>query len=202
MKKRAKNSKKGKKDLTNIVILLLIVVAGMSIAYAAIMSTTLTVGVNKITQSSLSWNVGFQTGTVTATVGGSGDTGRSCGSATVTADTVTVADTTLSKPEDSCTYALVIKNTGGIDAKLGTISAVNPGSTSCTGSGASFTCGNITYTLATNAAGTTLLATNSTIAKTSGTLTVYLVLKYTGSEPASSASTQTNGGFTLVYNQA
>ena len=119
MKKRLKNSKNKQKDLSTIVVILVVVVIGMSIAYAAL-SSTLTISMNQVTQNSLSWDVAFQTGTVTGTPGGSSSsTGRSCGNATVTADSVTVADTLLSKPEDSCTYSLVIKNTGSVDAKLG-----------------------------------------------------------------------------------
>ena len=201
MKKRTKNTKKNQKDLSTIVLLLIVVVVGMSIAYAAL-SATLTVKVNSLTQNSLSWNVAFQTGSVTGTPGGSGSAGRSCGTATVTTNSVTVADTELSKPDDSCTYALTIKNTGSIDAVLGTITAVSPTSTSCTNSGASMVCGNITYKLATNSDGSTLLTTNSTLAKTNGTLPVYLILKYTGTEVNNSTVVQSNGGFTLVYNQA
>ena len=201
MKKRTKNTKKNQKDLSTIVLLLIVVVVGMSIAYAAL-SATLTVKVNSLTQNSLSWNVAFQTGSVTGTPGGTSGAGRSCGTATVTTNSVTVADTELSKPDDSCTYALTIKNTGSIDAVLGTITAVSPTSTSCTNSGASMVCGNITYKLATNSDGSTLLATNSTLAKTNGTLPVYLIIKYTGTAINTSNVVQSNGGFTLVYNQA
>ena len=203
MKSRKKSTKKNPKKMSSIIMLLVVVVVGMSLAYAAL-STTLTVTINKITQQAISggWNVQFETSgsPISATVGGTGDTGRSCGTATVTATTVTVADTTLSKPDDSCTYALTIKNTGGIDATLGTITPVKPNS-SCTTSGASMVCGEVTYTLATNSAGTTLLTTGGTLAKTTGTLPVYLVLKYTGSAPVTTAKTWSGGGFTLVYNQ-
>lgn len=201
MKKRLKNSKNKQKDLSTIVFFLVVVVIGMSIAYAAL-SSTLTISMNQVTQNSLSWDVAFQTGTVTGTPGGSSSsTGRSCGNATVTADSVTVADTLLSKPDDSCTYKLVIKNTGSVDAKLGTITPLSPDSISCTTSGASMVCGNITYELATVNNGSTLLSTDSVLPKTNGTLTVYLILKYTGSTPSDTEAVQSNGGFTLVYNQ-
>ena len=92
MKKKLKNSKNKQKDLSTIVVILVVVVVGMSIAYAAL-SSTLTIQMNQVTQNSLSWNVGFQPGTVTGTPGGSSSsTGRSCGNATVTANSVTVAD--------------------------------------------------------------------------------------------------------------
>ena len=200
MKKRTKSQKKNQKQLLTIVGAVVLLIVGISVVYAAL-STTLNITVGSVTQSQMSWNVAFQTGTVNATAGGTSATGRSCGAATVTADTVSVASTTLSKPDDSCTYALNIKNTGSIDATLATITPVAPGETSCTNSGASMVCGNITYKLTTDAAGSTLLTTGGTLAKTNGTLPVYLVIKYTGSTPSSTAVEQSSGGFTLVYNQ-
>ena len=169
---------------------------GISIAYAAL-STTLTITMGKVTQSALSWNVGFTTGTVNATKVGSG----TCGAATVTADTVTVADTTLTTLHDKCTYALTIKNTGTVAATLATINPSNPASVSCTNSGASMVCGNITYKLTTDAAGNTLLTTNKDLAASTGSLPVYLVAEYTGTTTGGSAATHTNAGFTLTYNQ-
>ena len=198
---RPKKTKISKEKVSIVVLLLVVAVFGISVVYAAL-SSTLSVTTGTVTQSTLSWSVGFNPGTVTGTAGGTSATGRSCGNATVTATTVTVADTTLSKPDDSCTYALVIKNTGGIDATLSNITAVSPTSVSCTNSGASMVCGNITYKLTTDPAGQTLLATGGTLAKTSGTRTIYLVVKFTGSSMVSSAITHNNGGFTLVYSQA
>ena len=194
------NRKTSQKSMAIVVGALLVVIVGISVAYAA-MSSSLTINATNVTQSSISWNVGFQSGSVTPVAGGSGDTGRSCGTATVTSSSVTVANTTLSKPDDSCTYALVIKNTGGIDAKLGSITPKSPDSTSCTNSNASMVCGNITYKLTTDSTGENLLTANTTIPKTNGTQNVYLVVKYTGTELVSSNITQANGGFTLVYNQ-
>ena len=169
---------------------------GISIAYAAL-SATLTITMGKVTQSALSWNVGFTTGTVNATKVGSG----TCGAATVTANTVTVADTTLTTLHDKCTYALTIKNTGTVAATLATINPSNPTSVSCTNSGASMVCGNITYKLTTDAAGSTLLTTNKDLAASTGSLPVYLVAEYTGTTTGGSAATHTNAGFTLTYNQ-
>ena len=202
MKKKSKNTKNNKKQLSSIIMILIVVVVAMSIAYAAL-STTLNITMNKVVQSSIGgWDVHFEGSSATATVGGTGDTGRSCGVATITPNTVTVADSALSKPDDSCTYKLTIANTGGIDAVLGTITPIAPDSVSCTNNGASMVCGNVTYSLATNASGTPLLAIGGTLAKTTGTLDVYLIMKYTGTSTTSTAVTHNGGGFTLVYNQA
>ena len=198
------NKKMNKQTLLSIIYVMVVVLAGVSVAYAAL-SSTLTVTTNKITQSALTWNVGFQTGTVTPIEGGTSNEGRTCGAATVTASSVTIAQTTLSKPGDSCTYELTIKNTGSIDATLATITPVTPSSTSCTNSGASMVCGSagheITYKLTTDSTGDTLLTNGGTLAKSTGTQIVYLVVKYTGSQTGSSDEVHNNGGFTLIYNQ-
>ena len=141
-----------RKKYTIFLIAVIAAICGVAIAYSAL-STTLTITTNKITQNALTWNVAFTTGTVNGTAGGTGTTGRSCGQATVNATSITVADTTLSKPEDSCTYAFTIKNTGGIAAKLGSIVPTKPteSGVTCTitnastSAGASMVCGNLTY---------------------------------------------------------
>lgn len=200
MKKRTKQKQKNQKQMLTIIGAIVLLIIGVSVAYAAL-SSTLNISTGNVTQSTLSWEVGFEPGSVTATVGGTSSTGRSCGTATVTANSVIVGASALSKPDDSCTYQLTIKNTGGIDAKLTTITPVAPNSTSCTNSGASMVCGNLTYKLATDAAGTSLLALNSSLEKSVGTQTVYLIVKYTGTEVSTSTVEQNSGGFTLVYSQ-
>ena len=176
--------------------------AGITIAYAAL-SQQLTVTVNKVTQTAQTWNVALTTGTLTATVEGTGDTGRNCGTATATATAITVDDTSLSKPGDGCVYTFVVKNTGTIAAKLGTITPTKPTSTTCgTASGGNMVCGNITYKITTNAAGTTVATASNTTVAAGGTKTLYLVVRYTAATPASSAVTQTGAKFTLPFNQA
>lgn len=174
------------------------IILGLSIAYAAL-SATLNVTVGKITQNSLSWNVGFQTGSVTGTAYGA--TGLVCGTATVTANTVSIANSTLTTLHDKCTYPLTIQNTGTVGATLGNIAQLTPSGVSCTGSGATMVCGNITYKLATNQAGSTLLTTNLDLAAQTGTQPVYFIAEYTGETTGGEASVQQNVGFTLTYNQ-
>ena len=200
MKKVSRKKKQGIKNTKVLVVAMIAVVLFIGVAYAAL-SATLTLTTSSVNSTGISWNVGFTPGTVNATKGGTSTNDVTCGTATVTANSVSVASTTLSKPDDSCTYALIIKNTGDIDAILGSVTPSSPSSTSCTTSGASMTCGNITYSLATSNSGTPLLATNTTLVKTTGTLNVYLIIKYTGTTVGDEIS-QANGKFTLVYNQA
>lgn len=195
-------------NLKFLLILSAILVVGIGIAYA-VLSTTLTITMNKVTQNALTWNVAFTTGTVNGTSSGTSDSGLSCGTATAAASAITVADTTLSKPGDTCTYAFTIKNTGGIVAKLTSLKPTKPTSTTCataqnasTSVGAVLVCGNLTYKITTNATGTTPLKTNSTIAASTGSQAVYLIVSYTGTELNSTAVTQQNAKFTFIYGQA
>ena len=169
------NKKIDRQNLMVVIYIMVVVIAGVSVAYAAL-STTLSITTSKITQNALSWEVGFRSGNVTPTSTGSSNSGRVCGTATVTSSTVTIANTTLSKPDDTCTYELVVENSGSIDATLATITPVSPSSTSCTNSGASMVCGNITYKLTTDSAGNTLLTTGGTLENTTGNQKIYLVI--------------------------
>ncbi len=193
------------KKLNGILLTLLMALVAISVGYAA-MQSVLTITTNTVTQSTQTWNIGFVPGTATATVGGTSATGRSCGAATLTANSVTVANTMLSKPGDSCTYALPIKNNGTITAELNSIVPGAPTSTSCTtteattSASAQMVCGNITYKLVGNAAGTQNFVTGTTLAA-NATTTAYLVIAYTGSEPSGSQISQAAGKFTLTYNQ-
>jgi len=97
--------------------------------------------------------------------------------------------------------ALNIKNSGGIAAKLSAITPTKPGSTTCaTASGGNMVCGNITYKLTTDSAGSTVL-TSQTLAA-GAALPVYLVVSYTGTTLNSTAVTQSNATFSLAFAQA
>ena len=92
----------------NYVLLLIVAIATVgtvAIAYAA-MSQVLNVTSNKVSVTAVPdpCAIGFTAGTVTATTGGTSGTGRSCGSATVTANTVTVGDISLLKPDEYFDY--------------------------------------------------------------------------------------------------
>ncbi len=190
---------KNETELVTILAFVVTVIVGITVAYAAL-STTLTVTSSKVTQNALTWNVGFTGTSATASVGGTSATGRTCGTATITSSTVTVADTTLSKPDDSCTYTLTVKNSGTISAKLSSITPTAPSSTTCgTANGGKLICGNISYTLASNTSGTTL-ATGGAI-NAGASQTMYLIIKYTGSSVNSSPVTQSGASFSLVYSQ-
>jgi len=171
---------------------------GLAVAYAAL-STALNITFGAVKQNSLSWNVGFETGTITGTKTGSA--ASSCGEATATSTTVTIANSTLSTLHDKCVYKLKIKNTGTVDADLASISAKTPTSNTCdTAITSKMICGNITYTLTSDQAGSSLLGTGNTLVAETGTLDVYLTAEYTGTTTGSS-NEQSNGGFTLNYTQ-
>lgn len=178
-----------------------IMIIGLSIAFAAL-SSTLNITFGNVTQSAESWNIAFKTGTgVAGTAKGTSTTGRTCGTANITATTATIADTTLSKPGDSCTWPLTVENKGTIDATLATITPTAPTSVTCTNSGASMVCGNITYKITTDENASTLLKTGGKLAK-SGKQQIYLTATYTGSTLSATKVVQSGAKFSLVYNQA
>ena len=171
---------------------------GISIAYAAL-SATLNITFGNLTQTALTWDVGFEPGNITGTKLGSSN--AVCGEATATKNSVTLANTTLSTLHDKCTYKFTIKNLGTVDALLASIASKTPTSMSCDTSVTSkMICNNITYTLTSNQEGTALLGVNNTLVANTGTLDVYLIAEYTGTETGG-GNDQTNGGFTLNYTQ-
>ncbi|MBR4693336.1 MAG: hypothetical protein IKQ06_04680 [Bacilli bacterium] len=180
-----------------IVTILCACLFGLAIAYAAL-SATLQITFGNVTQNALSWNVGFEPGTVQGTKTG---TNTVCGEATATASTVSIANTTLTTLHDKCVYHFVVKNTGTVDALLSSISAKTPSSVSCdTSETSQMVCANITYRLTSDSAGLSLLGANNTLVANTGTLDVYLTAEYTGTSTGG-ASSQNSGGFTLNYTQ-
>lgn len=189
-----------KKNMYIFVSILVVVAIVISIAYATL-STNLTVKYSKVTQSSQTWNVGFvPASSVSATALGTSSTGRSCGTATVTANSVTVANTTLSKPGDACRWELQIQNTGTIDAKLSEIQYVMPtGITDCTitQDRTQMDCGNISYKMSSNESGGTRLVANGNSTSTTkvdagDTITVYLHAIYLPTDSVNATAVEHN----------
>ncbi len=189
--------KNERKSLFVIVTILAVAVLGLSIAYAAL-SSTLTARFGSVSQTPQTWSVGFQPGTAA----GSSVGGVECGNATVTENQASVGNLMLSKPNDKCTYQLTIKNTGSITAQLDRITPTSPSGATCTSEGAQMVCGDITYKITTDESGTTLLTPGGTLAASTGTLTVYLIATYSGTEVHDVSSTQSGASFTIVYEQA
>ncbi len=189
-----------RKELKYLLLVAAIFVVGTGIAFAAL-SATLTITFGKITQNPLTWDIAFQGSSASPTVAGTSDTGRSCGTATITATSVTVGDTTLSKPGDKCTYQLTVANGGTVNAKLSTITPTAPSSTSCNPiSGGNMVCGNITYKLTSDSGGNTILPTDTSL-NSGATQTMYLVISYNSESLPGSVITQTGAKFSLVYDQ-
>ena len=199
------------KKLTQILVAIVLTIAGLSVAFAAL-SATLNITTSSVTQKGsdvVTWNVGFVGSSATPTVGGSSSVGRTCKNATITSSQVSIeSGVVLSKPGDSCTYELTIKNSGTIPALLSTITPTSPTGTgvTCTPTAGSTTnsakivCGNITYTLAGSANGNTNFVTGTSLNANQST-TVYLIAAFTGSTPATSAVTQSGAAFQIYYVQ-
>ena len=149
------------KKLYIILFVLCFFVLLISVAFAAL-STTLTINFGNVSQSVQTWNIHFaseniQTSsntTITPRVFGTSDNGRSCGNATFSNNVLTIGAVTLSKPGDSCSWDVPIKNDGSIDAILSSTTWTSPtgGSSSCTTTGSplkhTMVCNDITFSLA------------------------------------------------------
>lgn len=204
--------RKSKKKLYITIISLILIASLLSVVFAAL-STTLTVNVGNLTQIATKWNISISSASAINNYGSSA-TGRSCGTISTTNNAVTVTATTLSKPGDLCEYSITFTNNNTtMNAKLDSLTATAPTSTTCTYTTFSsctsgntcqykMVCGNITYTLSSNEAGTS--APTNLASFTGGTTTsqtVYLRAEFTGSSPSGTAVTQTNPKFTVVYAQ-
>ena len=195
-----------RKNLQVILVAVVLLLVGLSVGFAAL-SATLNITTSSVKQDPVTWNIGFQGTSATPTLGGTSSVGRSCDNAAITTSSVTIANATLSKPGDKCTYALTIKNNGSIAGTLYSVTPTKPTSTTCTVTAASTTasakmvCGNLTYTLSASQDDSTKLTTGSTLAA-SGTKAAYLIIEYTGNTLNSSTVTQSAGAFSIVYNQA
>lgn len=196
------------KKLTQILVAIVLTIAGLSVAFAAL-SATLNITTSSVKQNPVEWDVGFVGSSATPTAGGSSSVGRTCTNATVSKTQVTIASgIELSKPGDSCTYQLTIKNDGDIAAYLNSITptAATGTGVSCTTTAGSTTtsaklvCGNITYTLAGSANGNTNFVTGTTLNASQST-TVYLIAAFTGTTPASTQVTQSGAAFAINYIQ-
>lgn len=181
-----------------VIVLLIAAIFGLVIAYSAL-TATLHIQFSTITYNSVTWNVGFEPGRINAIKRGSNET--VCGEAVINPNFVEIDNISLYTLHDKCIYPLKIKNTGTIDAVLGSIAAKTPASSSCdTSQPAKMICGNITYKLTIDEAGTKLLNTMEEIEAKKGQLDVYLYTEYTGLELGIKEE-QNSGGFALNYFQ-
>ena len=173
----------------------------------------MTVRVGNLTQIATKWNISVSSTSAINNYGSSA-TGRTCGTISTSNNVVTVSATTLSKPGDLCEYSITFTNGNStMNAKLNSLTATAPSGTTCTYTTFSsctsgntcqykMVCGNITYTLSSNEAGTS--APTNLASFTGGTTssqTVYLRAEFTGSSPVEEAVTQTNPKFAVVFAQ-
>ena len=187
------------------VIALLVAVAGLTIGYAAY-SSTLTIN-GTATVDPADWNVKF------AYTSGNSLTAEKTGTATeTTAPTLTDTavsgfDVVLKAPGDSITYKFSVKNTGTLDAKLGTYTfgtlscTPNAGST-ITQEDATMLCNELKYTL-TYADGSAITV-GETLEKTTGSKDLVLKLEWPESSTLKVVDDVkvTIGTTTFIYNQA
>ena len=156
--------KRNSKIFYIIIFILIISIATLTIVYAAL-QTQLNINFGYVNQDAYTWNVQFNTTASTASLSKySTDQsyGFTCNAATLSANTITIDNTQLTKPDDYCVWGFKVENYGTMPAKL---NSINPSTTgdSCTIDGVTITCGCVTFKLAKNADGTSLLDATSTL---------------------------------------
>ena len=194
-----------KKFVVIVICSLVATLFSISIAYASLQSTLVTT-LNQMSQEAMTWDIAFVTGTITgqAVVNNSGNI--SCGTATATATTISGIAPTLSDVGDKCAYTFTIRNDGTIGGEISSITITDPSGLTCTKTGSTMVCGDITYKLHyDSASSTTLVAVNDTIdpkvGNTATTRTVVLTVEYTGSTAAEDDFTQSGFSYTILYAQ-
>ncbi len=185
-----------------VLVALIVAIAALSFGYAA-WSTTLTInGSAKV--SPVSWNVLFDYksgSSLTPTLTGSA---TSTG-ATLTSTSVSGYTATLKAPGDSVTYNWLVKNTGGIDAKLntynlGTLSCSPATGSTATQAEANSVCADLEYTLK-YADGS--IAVGDVLPKTTGSKELVMTLKWKDSSTVllSDDVTVNVSTTTMIYGQ-
>lgn len=192
-----------KRLIFTIIVVLVICITSISICYATL-STMVNITMNKFTQNSMTWNIGFETGTVSGTVSTNRSGSARCGSATATATTISGINPTI-YAGDKCTYTIQIQNNGTIDAEISSINITKPSDITCSTSGSTLTCGNIIYKLRyTSSTSSSLVAIGDTIAAKSGSTatskTVYLTIEHNGNAE-SAAYSQSGFEYTINFTQ-
>ena len=196
------------REKKTIIIILIIVGAflvSITVAYA-LLQTSLNVTVNSVSQQKLTWNIGFVPGTVTGTAVVNNSNVVICGTASVTATTISGISPILSDTTDECSYTFTIRNNGDIAGQISNITIQEPTGLSCTKSGSTMVCGDITYKLRNNSAeSTSFVAVGDTISPKVGstptTKTVVLTIQYTGATAASDDFSQNGFSYTLLFSQ-
>lgn len=192
-----------KKLVLTFSIIAIVLLCSISIGYAAL-SKTLKITVST-TQNAMTWDIGFQTGTITG-VATSTTGAASCGTATVTQTAITGISTTLTGVGDMCAYTFKILNNGTVGGIISTINITKPADTTCTISGSTMVCGDITYKLHYNtSSSTSLVAVGDIILEKSGSTatekTVVLTIEHTGSTASTTDYNQSGFAYQITYSQ-
>lgn len=197
---------RNKKFVLTICVSAFTMLALVAITYAAL-SQTLTITMNKTTQKAMTWDIHFIAGTITGSAVTNNSGNVDCGTATATATTISGFSPVLSGVGDKCSYTFTIQNAGSIPGKIDTILFGEPSEATgtCTGSGSSRTCGDITYELHYDTVTGTAVAVGDVINAMSGSTptakTVLLTVAYSGTTAGEEDFTQSGFSYTLGYKQ-
>ena len=177
-----------------IVAILCVAVLGLTVAYSALSATLRVSGTGSVTAGT--WSVGFTGSTAAGTKAGA----ATCPTATVTGTTVTITGIALTKPSDSCTYDLTIKNSGSINAVLTKVDPATPAVTLSGDTSASTFQPYIKYTVTYAGKDVTNSTANLTTAlNATATAAVKLKVEFLGTATSVPAKALTIGGISTTF---
>lgn len=184
-----------------IILISILFATGISviIAYAALQKT-LTVSMSKINQNALRFEVKLSSFDTVYGIKGSSSDKTVCKDAKINGNMVTGMESHFFSAGESCKYSLFVTNSGQIDARISNIEFTKPSNTSCTISGSTMECEDITYTLTHQSSGNKVNV--GELLNKGGSDNIDIKVEYTG-YIASDYSFEQNGfSVTITYEQA
>lgn len=193
-----------KKFVLAILIVVVIMLFSVTIAYS-VLSKSLSVSVQNVTQQAMTWDIGFQPGTVSGEASSTNSLIQ-CGDATVTKNMISGISTVLAGVGDKCSYPIQIVNNGTIAGIISNITFTEPLDTNCNINGSTMVCGDITYQMHyDNSNSSNLLEIGDIINEKSGSSVtiqnVVLTIEHTGSVASLEDYNQSGFAYQLTYAQ-
>lgn len=193
-----------KKFVLVFLIIAVVLLFGVTIAYS-VLNKSLSISTQGVTQQTMTWDIGFQPGTVVGETSSS-NSYIQCGEATVTKNVVSGISTVLAGVGDKCSYPIQIVNNGTIAGMISNIVFTQPLNTNCNISGSTMVCGDITYQMRyDNSNSSNLLEIGDVINEKSGSSatiqTVVLTIEHTGSVASLEDYSQSGFAYQLTYAQ-
>lgn len=186
------------------ILILLGLISIVSVVYA-VLQDRLYINVKTMTQSELTFDVGFDTTPLTVVPSNANLDECSNSQITITKTSVKINQISLPTKDAACSYQLIIKNNGNMNAKISAITSIKPEGETCTTNGSVMTCNHIEYSIKERYAesGDNTTINTGDIIQPGKSRTVWFNIKVVGisdnSDEPENDINQVDGGFTITY---